>query len=97
ASVAAADRWVAGNGTDVPSSVLLKSCAQTARVYAADVKARQIDKIAKRRVIPMSRLHACANGASLSSNSLWRKVARLSAGSAASVTSRPSPYTTTAA
>src|SRR5690349_5926602 len=70
-SVAAPNRSVAGNGTPVPSNVTLKSCAQ-----AADVKARQIDKIAKRRVMPMSRLHACAGGASLSSNSLRRKVAR---------------------
>src|SRR6516225_11288467 len=54
-SVAAPNRSVAGNGTPVPSSVTLKSCA-----YAADVNARQIDKIAKRRVMPMSRLHACA-------------------------------------
>src|SRR6516165_1031314 len=59
-SVAAPNRSVAGNGVPVPSSVTLKSCAQTAPVYAADVNARQIDKIAKRRVMPMSRLHACA-------------------------------------
>src|SRR5262249_47664682 len=59
-SVAAPNRSGAGNGVPVPSSVTLKSCAQTAHVYAADVKARQANKIAKRRVMPISRLHACA-------------------------------------
>src|SRR5262249_29295320 len=74
--VAAPNRSGAGNGTPVPSSVTLKSCAQTARVYAADAKARQADKIAKRRVMPMSRLHACAGRGNLSGNRLRRKVAR---------------------
>src|SRR5262249_60489796 len=67
-SVAALNRSGAGNGVPVPSSVTLKSCA-----HAADVTARLADKIAKRQVMPMSRLHACAGGASLSSNSLRRK------------------------
>src|SRR5215472_264411 len=70
-SVAAPNRSGTGNGVPVPSSVTLKSCA-----HAADVKARQADKIAKRRMMPMSRLHACAGEASLSSNSLRRKVPR---------------------
>src|SRR5262245_65662214 len=70
-SVAAPNRSVAGNGTPVPSSVTLKSGA-----HAADVKARQVDKIAKRRAMPISHLRACAGGASLSGNRLQRKVAR---------------------
>src|SRR5215472_16087392 len=59
-SVAAPNRSGTGNGVPVPSSVTLKSCAQTAHVYAADVNARQIDKIAKRGMMPRARLHACA-------------------------------------
>src|SRR6266487_174233 len=42
-SVAAPNRSGAGNGTPVPSSVTLKSCAQTAHVYAAELPARQAD------------------------------------------------------
>src|SRR6266481_8764055 len=61
-SVAAPNRSVAGNGTPVPSSVTLKSCAQTAHVYAAELTARHADKIAKRRVMPISRLHGCVPG-----------------------------------
>src|SRR5215471_72386 len=75
-SVAAPNRSVTGNGVPVPSSVTLKSCAQTAHVYAADMKARQANKIAKRRVMPMSPPPCVRWKASLSGNRLRRKVAR---------------------
>src|SRR5262249_28424310 len=59
-SVAAPKRSGAGNGTPVPSSVTLKSCAIAAELTAAvELTARQADKIATPRVMPISRLHGC--------------------------------------